>query len=201
VPQEGESTADRILGAARAVFYEKGFFESSVDEIARRSGLSRATVYLYFKSKDEILFELLKEDLDAQIAHYRELAAIRRLALPELRGWLARFRETMDQRRRSFSLFWAGGMVNSDVLVLASRHRDNAIAILGARFPGFDLEALERGARETRRAKCYMMIFLIEEMSIAFSSSPTAPAIRTGIDLLARILLHFLRHGEIRSDP
>lgn len=201
MPQEGESTGDRILGAARAVFYEKGFFESSVDEIARRSGLSRATVYLYFKSKDEILFELLKQDLEAQIDHYRELAAIRRLSLPELRGWLARFRATMDQRRRSFSLFWAGGMVNSDVLVLASEHRDNAIAILGTRFPGFDLEALERAAREVRRAKCYMMIFLIEEMSIAFSSSPTAPAIRTGIDLLARTLLHFLRHGEIRSDP
>jgi TetR/AcrR family transcriptional regulator, fatty acid metabolism regulator protein len=45
----------RILDAAVAVFAEKGFFNSRVADIADRASVADGTVYLYFKSKDEIL--------------------------------------------------------------------------------------------------------------------------------------------------
>ncbi len=43
-----------ILDAARKVFTEKGFRDSTVDEIAETAGVSKGTVYLYFPSKQEI---------------------------------------------------------------------------------------------------------------------------------------------------
>ena len=46
---------DQILNAARDVIGERGYDQSSVDQIARRAGLSRSTVYEYFSSKEEIL--------------------------------------------------------------------------------------------------------------------------------------------------
>jgi len=46
---------DQILNAAREVIGESGYDKSSVDQIARRAGLSRSTVYEYFSSKEEIL--------------------------------------------------------------------------------------------------------------------------------------------------
>lgn len=46
---------DQILNAAREVISESGYDQSSVDQIARRAGLSRSTVYEYFPSKGEIL--------------------------------------------------------------------------------------------------------------------------------------------------
>ena len=46
---------DQILNAARDVIGEHGYDQSSVDQIARRAGLSRSTVYEYFSSKEEIL--------------------------------------------------------------------------------------------------------------------------------------------------
>jgi AcrR family transcriptional regulator len=46
---------DQILEAAREVIGENGYERSSVDQIAKRAGLSRSTVYEYFSSKDEIL--------------------------------------------------------------------------------------------------------------------------------------------------
>ncbi len=46
---------DQILNAAREVISENGYDQSSVDQIAKRAGLSRSTVYEYFPSKDEIL--------------------------------------------------------------------------------------------------------------------------------------------------
>lgn len=46
---------DQILAAAREVIGAHGYEQSSVDQIAKRAGLSRSTVYEYFGSKQEIL--------------------------------------------------------------------------------------------------------------------------------------------------
>jgi AcrR family transcriptional regulator len=46
---------DQILNAAREVIGENGYEKSSVDQIAKRAGVSRSTVYEYFSSKEDIL--------------------------------------------------------------------------------------------------------------------------------------------------
>ncbi len=45
----------RILDAAVEVIAERGYFHSPVNAIARRAGVADGTIYLYFKSKDEVL--------------------------------------------------------------------------------------------------------------------------------------------------
>ena len=50
-----------ILMASLDEFYEKGFAAARMDDIARRAGLSKAAVYLYFKNKDALFTELLRE--------------------------------------------------------------------------------------------------------------------------------------------
>lgn len=57
--QEPESAKRRdILDGARRVFFDKGFDGASMDEVARTAGVSKATIYVYFSSKEE-LFEAL----------------------------------------------------------------------------------------------------------------------------------------------
>jgi len=51
-----EARPDEIIEAAREVFLTRGFANAKVDEIARRAGASKGTVYLYFPTK-EALFE------------------------------------------------------------------------------------------------------------------------------------------------
>lgn len=55
----------RILDAAVAVFAEKGFFTSRVADIADRANVADGTVYLYFKSKEEILMSAINTAFDA----------------------------------------------------------------------------------------------------------------------------------------
>lgn len=55
-PVQGKREA--ILRAAIEVFAEKGFFNSKVADVARAAGIADGTVYLYFKSKDEILHSI-----------------------------------------------------------------------------------------------------------------------------------------------
>lgn len=51
---------DEVLDAALALFTEKGFAATRVEDIATRAGLSKGAVYLYFASKEAILEALVK---------------------------------------------------------------------------------------------------------------------------------------------
>lgn len=52
------------MAAAKAVFFEKGYFSTTIDEIARRADITKGTVYLYFKSKDDLYASLMLPDVD-----------------------------------------------------------------------------------------------------------------------------------------
>ncbi len=52
---------DLILGAAKEIFLEKGYNDTSMRNIADRIEYSPGTIYLYFKEKDEIFHELHEE--------------------------------------------------------------------------------------------------------------------------------------------
>ncbi len=66
-----------ILRAATKVFAEKGFFNSKVADIAKQAGIADGTVYLYFKSKDEILHSIFDRAMEEFISEgKREIAEI-----------------------------------------------------------------------------------------------------------------------------
>ncbi len=50
-----------ILDAAQHVFAESGFHTSTMDAVAEAAGVAKGTIYLYFKSKDELLTELMDD--------------------------------------------------------------------------------------------------------------------------------------------
>jgi AcrR family transcriptional regulator len=58
-----------ILTAARQEFFERGFHQPTVDDVAARAEISKGTIYLYFESKEGILAHLLLEGLDLLLAH------------------------------------------------------------------------------------------------------------------------------------
>jgi TetR/AcrR family fatty acid metabolism transcriptional regulator len=68
---------EAILRAAVKVFAKKGYFNSKVADIAGEAGIADGTVYLYFKSKDEILHSIFDRAMDRFIAEGKsELATI-----------------------------------------------------------------------------------------------------------------------------
>lgn len=48
----------RIVEAATEVFARRGFFQSTVADVARRAGVADGTIYLYFENKNDILVQL-----------------------------------------------------------------------------------------------------------------------------------------------
>jgi TetR/AcrR family fatty acid metabolism transcriptional regulator len=62
---------EAILKAATQVFAAKGFFQSQVADVARAAGVAAGTVYLYFRSKDDLLTSLFERTMKEAIAHGR----------------------------------------------------------------------------------------------------------------------------------
>ena len=54
-PDVSAARKNQILDAAMAVFARSGFHEARMDDIVQESGLSKGTLYWYFKSKEEII--------------------------------------------------------------------------------------------------------------------------------------------------
>lgn len=68
---------EAILRSAIKVFAEKGYFNSKVADIAGDAGIADGTVYLYFRSKDEILHSIFDRAMAEFIAEgRRELASV-----------------------------------------------------------------------------------------------------------------------------
>ena len=53
----------QIIHAAVRVFARKGYYNSRVADIAREAGIAAGTIYLYFKTKDDILVTLFREKM------------------------------------------------------------------------------------------------------------------------------------------
>jgi AcrR family transcriptional regulator len=57
---QAEARSDDLLDAALELFTKKGFAETRVEEIAARAGVSKGTVYLYFPSKEEVIYAIVR---------------------------------------------------------------------------------------------------------------------------------------------
>jgi TetR/AcrR family fatty acid metabolism transcriptional regulator len=61
----------QIIDAAIRVFARTGYYNSRVSDIAREAGIASGTIYLYFKTKEEILVTLFREKMAGFVAHQR----------------------------------------------------------------------------------------------------------------------------------
>lgn len=57
VPEYKEEAKKRIIAAGIEVMSEKGYGQTTMDDIAAHLGVSKGALYLYFKSKDDLIFE------------------------------------------------------------------------------------------------------------------------------------------------
>jgi AcrR family transcriptional regulator len=67
-----EERPRQILDAALAVFAERGLAAARLEDIAKRAGLSKGTIYLYFPNKEELFREVIRNTVIASIERGEE---------------------------------------------------------------------------------------------------------------------------------
>ena len=70
--RRSEDRPREICAAALAVFAEKGFAAAKLDEIARRAGVSKGTLYLYFTDKEDLFRAVVRDNVSPNIDNVRD---------------------------------------------------------------------------------------------------------------------------------
>jgi AcrR family transcriptional regulator len=79
-----ESTRERILASAARLFAEHGFEGSSMPAIAKASGITAGAIYKHFRSKGELLLEVVRRSFESTPLFIRNGASGTAAALPRL---------------------------------------------------------------------------------------------------------------------
>ena len=72
-PDVSEERKNQILEAAQRLFSKLGFYQARMSDIAEESGLSKGTLYWYFKSKNDIILGLLDHIFESELKDLQSL--------------------------------------------------------------------------------------------------------------------------------
>ena len=70
-----EARPGELTAAALALFVEKGFAATRLEDVARRAGVSKGTLYLYFDSKESLFKAVIREGIFPVLAENEAIAA------------------------------------------------------------------------------------------------------------------------------
>jgi TetR/AcrR family fatty acid metabolism transcriptional regulator len=65
--KQRQEREELIIQAAEEVLLEKGYYETSMDEIAGRVGIAKGTIYTHFPGKEELVLAIFKRDMQTFI--------------------------------------------------------------------------------------------------------------------------------------
>lgn len=189
-------TRSRLRAGARVLFAEKPFYEVTIDEIAARSGVARATFYLHYESKKAVLRDILSDVMAAHRGLYHRLADLGvDPGVEELAAWLKRYLRAFRDQRAFLALF--NLVIGSDpaFLVEITRERDALFDDVGARSPAF---AFGEGSEGTvRRMGAHLLVFKVEQFCSHCVSAGWGTELQDiGIGLLTIELKTFLSNAR-----
>lgn len=110
--RQRQEREDLILRVAEEVLLEKGYYETSMDEIAARVGIAKGTLYLHFARKEDLVKALLERGLRAFIRGIEAIVTSEGTAREKLEAILtSRSQGLLNMHPRWFSI-----LSNSDEL-------------------------------------------------------------------------------------
>jgi TetR/AcrR family fatty acid metabolism transcriptional regulator len=115
--RQRKERAELILRAAETEFTEKGYRDTSMDEIAARVGIAKGTVYLYFPSKQDLVFALIEREFTLFLEKVEHISASPLTARAKLEYlFLQACQEILGQRLQALISFFTSTDVRKDLL-------------------------------------------------------------------------------------
>jgi AcrR family transcriptional regulator len=134
-----------ILDAALAVFSERGYHDSSIDEIAGEAGVSKALIYEHFASKRDLHASLLEAHVEELFRRLQAGAAPGQPGEERLRRGIDAFLSFVEEHREAWRALFRDA-ADPDVGAFVVRVQAQATAVIAALIAA-DPEAPEGGDR------------------------------------------------------
>ena len=194
-PREISNTKDKheaILTAAFSLFGHYGYRRTSIDDIAQEAGIAKGTVYLYFKSKEEI-FRVLSQQLIDQMLTAVETAQVASTSVAEqvhgmLNAKFGYFFELLHRSAHVREILDAKNQLCTDLFIQADRRYQRMLA-------GAIAEAEKRGELHLTRvglepeAAAELLTRSASGIGTYGTTAPTLPAFRRQLEALVRVFI------------
>lgn len=158
VPRRRLSAAERrrrILAAAQEVFAQRGYHGSSLDDIAKASGTSKALIYEHFESKRALHETLITEHAGALFDRFQANAAVGATGEERLRSGVDAFFGWVEERHEAWRALFRDA-ADPELAPVIDRLQAQATAAIVALVPpadaGEDPRAIEMYAQLTSGA-------------------------------------------------
>jgi AcrR family transcriptional regulator len=102
--REKEHRKEEILDAAQRVFFEKGLIASTMDEIAEAAELSKGTLYLYYKSKEDLYLGVMMRGMEILYDMCKSVAISDNSTVLKLVGLIDAYKEFYSSNRSFFRM-------------------------------------------------------------------------------------------------
>jgi AcrR family transcriptional regulator len=192
--RETSQTKDKheaILTAAFSLFGHYGYRRTSIDDIAQEANIAKGTVYLYFKSKEDIFRALAQQLIDQMLAS-TETAQATTSITEQLRGMLdAKFGYFFELLHRSAhvrEILDTRNQLCADLFIQADRRYQRMLA-------GAIAEAEKRGDLDLARvglepeAAAELLTRSASGIGTYGPSAPALPAFRRHLEALVRVFV------------
>jgi AcrR family transcriptional regulator len=183
---------DVILAAAKQLFGHYGYRRTSIDDIAQEARIAKGTVYLYFKSKEEIFRALCQQLLDSVLAATEEACRVTGPIEQRLRRILAAkfdyLFELVHGSAHARELIDAKNQLSADIFSQADRRY---LRLLSAAIA----DAVAREELDLRRVELepdFVAELLVRSAAgneIYGSTLPTPATLRKRLDGLVRVFV------------
>jgi len=108
--KQRQEREDLILQVAEEVLLEKGYYETSMEEIANRVGIAKGTLYLHFAKKEDLIYALIEREFQTILQMVENVVNTKGPAQDKLALLLKRsiYKEYSEKRARLFSVIHTG---------------------------------------------------------------------------------------------
>lgn len=153
-------TRTRLIDAATRLFYERGYTATTIEDIVGAAGATRATFYLHFRSKSEVVSEAMQAIRDDSNELWEALAeAVQSGERAALQAWLERTFQFWERIRLAFAVEEQAAAVESGFVRLSDVALEDGISIL--------MPAIEEGYRhhgESARVRAALMLLQLRDV-------------------------------------
>jgi TetR/AcrR family fatty acid metabolism transcriptional regulator len=178
--QTREKRRQQLLRAATRVFARKGYRAASISDVIKAAGAARGTFYLYFRSKQDVLFAViddLREQQKRFIAHLSEQESRethphpRELARQEFLAWLRFY----DQRRDALKiLLREANLIDAALEPKRAEVRRGVVEYLSKRIRRLQSEGAYQ-AKLSPEIVSHFLIGMVDEIALSYLQKGRKP--------------------------
>lgn len=185
------SSRERIVATARALFVERGYASVSMQQIADATGLRKASLYHHFKSKEELLAEVMAAEMDRVLVDFAE---VRQIDGP-IAEQLERIAQVNYQQFAQPELYKLAKEFFQHVPEAEHTEVHKRLQETQDLFAGLFQQAIDRGELEPVDPHHAAMMFFHMMMALAHDPGEFQTTVPPPPDEAAKLVTHVMLHG------